>query len=75
VRDGYSPGWLARVDGVPSPVIRWPPAHLAVPVATGTHRLELSYRPPGLRQGLALMAVSAAILGLLNLGRRRRVGH
>jgi hypothetical protein len=75
VRDGHAPGWRAWVDGVSAPVARVEGHYRAVPVAAGSHRVRLSYQPPGLRPGLALMAVSLAVGGLLLLrGRRQDAG-
>jgi uncharacterized membrane protein YfhO len=46
---------------------------IAVPLTGSEDRIDCSYRPPGLRRGLAVAAVAAAItLGLVLIGRRRR---
>jgi hypothetical protein len=58
--DGYDPGWRARVDGKPSPVLRANVAFRAVRVGPGRHRVELAYRPRAVGLGLALSALSAA---------------
>ena len=70
VRDGHAAGWRAWVDGVPAPVERAEGHYRAVAVAAGSHRVRLSYEPPGLRPGLAVMAVSLAVVGLLLVRRR-----
>jgi hypothetical protein len=72
LRDGHAPGWRAWVDGVSAPVARVEEHYRAVAVAAGHHRVRLSYEPPGLRPGLALMAVSLAVVGLLLVRGRDR---
>ena len=51
VRASYARGWQARVDGVPTPVMRANGKHRAVAVAAGAHEVVLRYEPPGLRAG------------------------
>jgi uncharacterized membrane protein YfhO len=47
---------------------------IAVPLTGSEDRIDCSYTPPGLRRGLAVAAVAAAItLGLVLIGRRRRL--
>ncbi|MBI3932653.1 MAG: hypothetical protein HY317_04500 [Acidobacteria bacterium] len=74
VRDTWAPGWLAEVDGAPSPLRRADGRHRAVAVHAGTSKVVLSYRPPGLRPGLAVCGLSAVILAAATAleGRRRR---
>ena len=68
----YDPGWSATVDGTPAPVLAANLVMRAVPIPAGTHRIELSYRSPGLRLALAL-----STLGLLVfvLTARKRSGY
>ncbi|MBK6405202.1 MAG: YfhO family protein [Holophagales bacterium] len=61
----WDPGWIARVDGVPAPVLRAQLALLAVLVPPGEHRVEITYRPVSFRIGLGLSA--AGLLGVLAL--------
>lgn len=71
VRDG----WTATVDGRPAPLVRANHAFAAVWVPAGEHRVELTYRAPGLRAGTAVsmasLVVAAATL-LVPAVRRRR---
>ena len=67
VRDSFARGWNASVDGQRAPVLRANGKHRAIPVPTGTHEVELHYRPPGLRGGLLLTLLSALALGLVGL--------
>jgi hypothetical protein len=60
--DAWTPGWTARVDGQPAPVLRANVAFRAVPIRAGDHLVELRYRAPGLRAGLLLTALTLAFL-------------
>jgi len=60
--DAYESGWRATVDGSPAPVLRADAAFRAVRLPAGTHRVEFSYAPPGLREGLGI-----GLAGLLGL--------
>jgi hypothetical protein len=73
IADPYFPGWTARVDGQPAPLLRANHALQAVQVGKGRHTIELRYFPRRLLPGLlgALLA-AAALLGMLLLRRRSR---
>jgi hypothetical protein len=58
--DLLAPGWTVRVDGRPVEIIRANLAFRAVALPEGMHRVEFSYRPPGLSEGL-MLAVAAAL--------------
>ena len=64
-RDSFARGWTAAVDGTPTPVLRANGKHRAVAVPAGRHVVEMQYRPPNLRAGLALMALACAACGAL----------
>lgn len=74
VRDG----WVATVDGEPVDLLAANHAFAAVPVAEGRHTVELEYRAPGLRQGVAItggaVLVTAALFAVPPLLRRRPSG-
>jgi len=41
----WAPGWRARIDGAPAPLVRTNIAGLGVVVPAGRHTVELDYRP------------------------------
>lgn len=65
VHDGHAPGWQAEVDGRATPVAAHAGRHRSVPVPAGRSVVEMRYRAPGWRSGLALMGATAAILAWL----------
>ena len=66
----WSPGWLATVDGVPTPVLRVNGLALGVTVPPGAQQISLRFRTPGLTPGLLAMALGLA--GLVGFVRWRR---
>jgi hypothetical protein len=74
--DAYDPGWRARVDAAPAPVLRANVAFRAVPVGPGAHRVELDYRPAAVGAGVGLSAASGAVaLGVAVVSRRREAAR
>jgi hypothetical protein len=75
--DPYYPGWVATVDGAPSPVLRGDWAFRAVHVPVGHHQVEFKFRPRslvvgGLVSGVAwIMAILAVVSGVLSWARQR----
>ena len=74
--DTYYPGWVARVDGQPTTVLRGDVLFRVVPVPAGEHDVEFRFEPASVRLGLAISVVSLllVLLGLVagSAGRRRR---
>jgi hypothetical protein len=60
--DGYDPGWRARVDGRPVPLLRANVAFRAVAVPAGRHAVEMVYRPTAALTGLALSGITCVAL-------------
>lgn len=58
VGDPWYPGWHARVDGEPAPILRAYLALRAVPLTAGEHTVRLNYQPSSFRLGLALSLLS-----------------
>jgi hypothetical protein len=71
MRETWAEGWTASVNGLAAAVSRADGRYRAVEVPAGRSRVVLRYRPPGLRAGLALAALSIAILVAIPLWARR----
>ena len=54
----FYPGWMARVDGRPAPIVRANVAFSAVAVGGGTSDVELSYEPRSVTLGLWISLLS-----------------
>jgi hypothetical protein len=50
------PGWRARVDGAPSPMVRANGTFRAVEIPAGAHRVEMDYLPPAVFWGCLVTA-------------------
>ena len=74
LRDGWAPGWTARVDGRPAP-IRARGKNRAVPVPPGRSRVVMTYRPPGLASTLLLSGLALAATAWLARGGRAAGGQ
>jgi hypothetical protein len=62
------PGWSVTVDGVDSRLVDAEQAGAAVSVGPGEHRIELSYRTPGLDQGLTVTVVGGVLAAFIVAG-------
>jgi hypothetical protein len=65
LRDGWAPGWTARVNGRSVRVLRADGRHRAIAVPAGRSEITLRYRPRGLRVSLLVSALSLLALGFL----------
>ncbi len=75
VADAPYPGWTARLDGAPVPIVAANLLGKAVAVSPGRHRVELDFEPGSFRSGAWISGATAAVLvGLLlwPAWRRRR---
>ncbi|MGE0456202.1 MAG: YfhO family protein [Vicinamibacteria bacterium] len=63
--EAWDPGWSAKVDGAPAPVLRANVLFRAVPVPAGRHLVSLRYLPPGLLPGVLVCAASLLAVALL----------
>jgi uncharacterized membrane protein YfhO len=59
--DAWDPGWRARVDAGPVPLLRADVAFRAVAVPAGRHRIELVYRPTAVSAGLVVSGLAALV--------------
>jgi len=69
--DAWDPGWHARVDGSPAPLLRANVAFRAVAVPAGRHRIEIVYRPAAVLVGLGVSGL-ALLAGVALAWRDRR---
>ena len=69
--DAHDPGWRATVDGVSAPVLRGNVGFRAVKLAGGRHRVELVYRPDGLRTSVAVSLLAALAAAAVLVSQRR----
>lgn len=76
LRDLYWPGWRAKVDGHPEPIIPADGAFRAVRVDAGTHRVTFTYRPVSFMAASAVSALAwGGVLWLWFSRRGREVGN
>jgi hypothetical protein len=71
VADQALPGWSARIDGLPAPVVVADHLFLGVVVPHGTHEVVLTYAPPGAALGRLLSLAAALVLAAVSLARWR----
>jgi hypothetical protein len=62
VNESFFPGWEARVDGAPSSIIRTNAIVRGIAVGTGSHLVELAYRPLSFRWGAAISLTTALVI-------------
>ncbi len=69
VFNAWEAGWRATVDGEAAPVVRADGAFQGIRLSSGEHRVDLTYRPRGLAEGLGLgiAGVLATVLAALRL--------
>ena len=73
VADTWMPGWSAKVDGQPRPVLRGNRAQRVIPLPQpGRHEVILTYQPPGLTVGVTLTITSVLIWTTLFFASSRR---
>ena len=72
LRIGYDTGWSATVDGEPATLRQLYTAFSGLSVGAGSHHIELSFEPPGLRLGVVVSVVSVlTFVGWRVVARRR----
>jgi hypothetical protein len=62
VGEHFDPGWRAKIDGRPSPVVQVDLTALGVLVPAGAHVIELQFWPVGLSTGLWVLGAGATTL-------------
>jgi len=73
--DAWFPGWSARLDGRPAPIVRTDLMFRGIAVPAGTHTIGFAYEPEGWRlgrllAGLGWVLFAAALAALLLTWRR-----
>jgi hypothetical protein len=72
VNDALYPGWTARVDGVPAPLLQTNYLFMGVPLSSGNHRVTLDYAPGSFTLGLILSGLGVLVLALVALAARHQ---
>ena len=65
VRESWSRGWRASLDGASATVLRANGKHCAVAVPAGRHRVELRYEPPGLHLGIVCSGCALLLVAVM----------
>jgi uncharacterized membrane protein YfhO len=65
--DTYFPGWSAKVNGEPAPILRADYNFRAVPLPAGRCAISFSYRPSSLRLGIYLCFTGILALAVVML--------
>jgi hypothetical protein len=73
--DVIYPGWEARLDGDPVPLLRANLLFRAVAVPAGEHVVEMRYRPASLFRGFGIAAVTGLACVLALVSERRKPGQ
>jgi hypothetical protein len=60
--ENFYPGWVARVDGRPTPIVRADYILRAVPVPAGEHTVTLTFRPLSFQVGVILSGLTFVTL-------------
>ena len=61
--DAFAPGWSARVDAAPAPILRANGLFRAIALRPGDHEGVMIYRPASVLLGLGI-SLSAALVAL-----------
>jgi hypothetical protein len=62
VLEAYDPGWRATIDGGPATIVAADVLFRGILAPPGMHRVEMTYRPPGLVAGLVISALSLILM-------------
>ncbi len=73
--DAYYPGWVAEVDGEPTPIHRADLYFRAVPLPAGEHKVVFDYRPTDVSLALVVGLVAWLLWALALAVAGRRIGR
>ena len=54
----FSKGWKASIDGKETPILCSDVMYMAIPIAEGSHNIELNYNTPYLKEGFVISLIS-----------------
>lgn len=66
--DTYYPGWVATVDGIPTPIYPVNIKERGIRLAKGTHEILWTYEPASYRWGLGITVITLVLTLLLPVG-------
>jgi uncharacterized membrane protein YfhO len=69
----YFPGWLAYVDGAPTPIYRTDYLFRGIVVPAGQHTITFVYRPASVLVGAVISALALLVIAGLLVRRGARV--
>jgi uncharacterized membrane protein YfhO len=73
-RETNFPGWKVWIDGREDEILQANGLFRAIPVAPGSHSVELRYEPPWVRMGIGVSLVSLVVVAfVLVLANRNRL--
>lgn len=72
VADQFYPGWVAAVDGTPTPILRANYAFRVIEVPAGKSTVEMRYRPTSVYLGALISAVAISGCAIALVRARRR---
>lgn len=61
----YSEGWTATVDGVETEILNANTMYMALPLTKGTHKIQLKYTTPLMKESLIITVASSGVFLLL----------
>lgn len=70
----YDKGWQAKVDGKKVPIKPFKNALITLPLSKGTHIVQLTFLPQGLRMGAFLFVISIAAFFILKRKYGKKLG-
>lgn len=64
----YDKGWTILVDGVEQPAVKMLDAFIGVRLTPGSHTVNMTYQPQGLKQGMMISGICVLVLILIVVG-------
>ncbi len=65
ISDNFYPGWIAKINGKNTEIIRANYTFRAVPVPKGNNEVEISYEPKSFKAGFTISSLSASLAFLI----------